>query len=115
MEALASFDRAVTMWASVAPQHPNVSDALYGRYRARIATGAAADVADLEKALELAKGKPPFQRARIQFELAKVTTGERGRALLKDALAGLASSTLPLIQRDLSLARDWQAAHPGGT
>ena len=113
-EALASLERAATMWASIAPQHPNYSDALYGRYRARIATGATADVADLEKALELAQGKPPFQRGRIQFELAKVTAGERRKALIKDAIEGLASSTLPLIQRDLSLARDWQAAHAGG-
>ncbi|MEZ4363310.1 MAG: tetratricopeptide repeat protein [Kofleriaceae bacterium] len=111
-EALASFERAETIWATVAPQHPNRSDALFGRYRAHLALGEPADVADLEQALELAKGKPPFDRARIQFELAKVTRGERGQALLKDALAGLAASTLPLIQRDLALARAWQEAHP---
>jgi tetratricopeptide (TPR) repeat protein len=113
-EALVSLERAAAMWASVAPQHPSYSDALYGRYRARLATGATADVADLEKALELAKGNPPFQRGRIQLELAKATGGERGQALIKDAIVGLASSTLPLTQRDLSRARDWQAAHPGG-
>ena len=113
-EALASFERAASTWASVAPQHPNYSDALYGRYRARIATGATADVADLEKALELAKGKPPFQRARIEFELGKVVGGERGAALVKTAIEGFASSPMPLPQRELALARDWQVAHATG-
>jgi tetratricopeptide (TPR) repeat protein len=113
-DALASFERAANVWANVAPQHPNYSDALYGRYRARVATNATADVADLEKALELAKGKPPFQRGRIQFELAKVTGGERGKALVTDAIDGLSSSTLPLTQLELTRVRDWQAAHPGG-
>jgi eukaryotic-like serine/threonine-protein kinase len=113
-DALANLERAAKMWASVAPQHPNHSDALYGRYRARIATGATADVADLEAALELAKGKPPFQRARIQLELAKVIGGARGRTLIDEAIAGLASSKLPLTQRELALAREWKAVHPEG-
>ena len=113
-EALVNFERSATMWATVAPQHPQYSDALYGRYRARIATGQSADVADLEKALELAKGKLPFQRARIQFELAKVVGGERGAALIKDAIAGFETSTMPLTQRELALAKEWQAAHALG-
>ena len=110
-EALASFERAVPMWASVAPQHPSYSDALYGRYRARVATGAKADVTDLENALELAKGKPAFQRARIQLELGRTIGGERGAALVKAAIEGFASSPLPLPQRELALARGWEVAH----
>ncbi|HTE53003.1 MAG TPA: tetratricopeptide repeat protein [Kofleriaceae bacterium] len=113
-EALASFERAASTWASVAPQHPSYSDALYGRYRARVATGATADVTDLEKALELAKGKPAFQRARIQFELGRTIGGERGAALVEAAIEGFASSPLPLPQRELALARDWEVAHDRG-
>lgn len=113
--ALASFERAAKIWPALAPQHPDHSDALYGRYRAQIALGQVGGLGDLEKAAELGKGKPPFQRARIQFELAKAVGGERGAALVVEAIAGFESSTLPLTRRDLAAARSWQAAHPGGS
>ncbi len=106
-QALANFERSIAIWATVAPQHPGFSDALYGRYRA----SDHGNHADLEKALELAKGKPPFQRARIQFELGKAVGGERGAALVRDAIAGFSSTPLPLTQRELALALAWQVAH----
>jgi serine/threonine-protein kinase len=111
-EALASFERADAIWAKLAPEHPVRASALFGRYRARKATGAAADVADLETAVKISQQLPAFQRARFQLELGRALGGARGAALVADAAAGFATSTLALPQRELAVARAWQAEHP---
>jgi hypothetical protein len=53
-------------------------------------------------------------RARIELELGKALGGERGAALVKTAMESLASPPMPLLQRDLALAREWQLAHASG-
>jgi hypothetical protein len=78
---------------------------------ARRALGKPAAVADLEAALELAKGLPPFIRARTQLALGKAVTGPRAKELVKASAEGFATTTLPLSQRELADAKAWLAEH----
>ena len=68
-------------------------------------------VADLEAALALSNGLPPFETARVQLALGKASTGPRAVELVKAAATGFATSTLPLCQRNLAVAKAWLAAH----
>jgi eukaryotic-like serine/threonine-protein kinase len=112
-DALAASARAESIWAEVAPKHPARAEALLGRYLAKEALHRPAPSADLEEALALGQRLPPFERARIQLALARVTAGERGAALIADAIAGLSTSSLPLPRRELAAARAWQQARWG--
>ena len=53
------------------------------------------------------------QVGRIQFALGKLSSGPAATALVKSAADGFATSGLPLIQRELTRAREWQAKHGG--
>ncbi|MDI1476892.1 serine/threonine-protein kinase [Polyangium sp. y55x31] len=111
--ALATFARAEAAWKDVNAKHPALAEVLCGRYLAHEALGKPASVADLETALDLGKGLPPFIRARIQLALGKASSGPRARELVKAAAAGFATSTLPLTQRELADANAWLVAHGG--
>ena len=105
------FERADALWIALAPNHPTHSEALLGRYLAQRALGKPGDVADLEHALALAGHLPPFDRARIQLALGTALTGPRAIELVRAAAVGLASSPLPLCQRELGVANAWLATH----
>ncbi|HEU0029853.1 MAG TPA: serine/threonine-protein kinase [Kofleriaceae bacterium] len=109
--ALETFTRAAAAWRDVNPKHPALAEALLGTYLASKALGKPANVRDLEPALELAKGLPPFERARVQLAIGTASTGPRAIELVKAAAAGFATSTLPLCQRELAEAQRWLAAH----
>jgi tetratricopeptide (TPR) repeat protein len=113
--AAATFERAETLWATVSPKHPARAEALMGRYLALEALGRPAAVADLETAMTLGQQLPPFERGRIQLVLGLASSGARATALIDAAIQGLASSSLPLIQRELARARAWQRDHAGAT
>ena len=109
--AVETFDRADATWLAVNPKHPSRAEAIVGRYLALQAQGKPVVVADLDAALALANGLPPFETARIQLALGKASTGPRAVELVKAAAAGFATSTLPLCQRNLAVAKAWLAAH----
>jgi tetratricopeptide (TPR) repeat protein len=109
--AASTFERACELWSALNPEHPARAEALMGRYLALEALGRPTSVADLETAVRLSKQLPPFQRGRVQLTLGRVTSGTRGTRLVEEAVAGLASSTLPLVQRELARARQWQREH----
>lgn len=112
--ALEAFGRVETVWKAVNTQHPSMAEVLLGRYLAQRAKGGApASVADLETALPLAKGLPPFIRARVELYLGMAVTGPRAVELVKRSVTGFETTTLPLIQRELATARTWLAAHGG--
>jgi tetratricopeptide (TPR) repeat protein len=111
-EALELLTRAEAMWRDVNPKHPALAEVLVGRYLAQQALGKPTNLADLETALELAKGLPPFIRARVQLVLGKASKPPRSTELVKAAAEGFATSTLPLSQRELADAKAWLAAHP---
>ncbi|HEY0255116.1 MAG TPA: tetratricopeptide repeat protein, partial [Kofleriaceae bacterium] len=102
-EAKAQFATAEALWLATAPKHPGHADALLGRYLA-----GEHEIALLEQANVLAEHLPPFQRARIQLALG---TAKNDRALVSAAADGFATSTLPLCQRELTVAKTWLAAH----
>jgi tetratricopeptide (TPR) repeat protein len=106
--AAATFDRADAIWRALNPRNPRRAEALMGRYLALEALGRPAAVADLETAVALAQGLPPFQRARIQLALGRASVGSKSAALIQAAVEGLASPPLPLVQRELARARLWQ-------
>jgi tetratricopeptide (TPR) repeat protein len=110
-QALEAFTRAEATWREVNPKHPSFGDALLGKYLAQQALGQPASLADLEAANELAKGLPPFMQARQQLALGKALAGKRAVELVKASAAGFATSSLPLCQRELAVARAWLAAH----
>ena len=109
--AAATFDRADAVWAKVNPKHPERGQVLLGRYLANTALGRPTSLPDLEAALVLAQQSPPFERGRIQLALGAASAEPRATELVRAAAAGLATSSLPLIQRELGLARAWLAAH----
>jgi tetratricopeptide (TPR) repeat protein len=111
--ALQTFERAEVLWLEVAPKHPTHGEALLGRYLALRAQDKPGNVADLETALALTGHLPPFERARIQLALGTASTGPRARELVQAAAIGFATSTLPLCQRELAVAKTWLAAHAG--
>ncbi len=108
--ALATYTRAEATWRKVNPKHPVLAEVLLGRYLVHQALRKPASIADLEAALVLAKGLPPFQRARVQFTLGKASSGARAVELIKASVEGFATSTLPLCQRELASAKAWLAA-----
>ena len=110
--ALTTFERACALWAQASPKHPSRGQALLGRYRALRALGRPAAVADLEQALELAQYLPPFMRAAIEHELSRALGGARAAELLRAAIAGLSTSTLPLVTRELAEAKAELASLP---
>jgi tetratricopeptide (TPR) repeat protein len=111
--ALEAFARAESSWKAINAQHPSMGEVLLGRYLARRAKNAPADIADLEAALPLAKGLPPFIRARIELALGMALAGPRAMELVKSSVTGFSTTTLPLIQRELATAKAWLAAHGG--
>lgn len=109
--AIATLTRAEAMWREINPKHPELAEALVGRYLAQQALGKPANVADLETALELGKALPPFIRARIELALGKAARGPRAVELVTASAKGFATSTLPLTQRELADAKAWLATH----
>jgi tetratricopeptide (TPR) repeat protein len=109
--AAASAERADAIWTTVNAKHPARAEALLARYLALQALGKPAAVSDLETALTLGAGLPPFERARIQLALGRASTGARAIELVKAAAAGFATSPLPLCQRELVAAKAWLVAH----
>ncbi len=107
--ARSDLERAERIWRDVSPKHPALANVLLYKYLAARDLGQHADPADLAAALALAGGLPPFMRARIQLELAKVTPGPAGTALAKASLDGFSTSTLPLVERDHAAATAWLA------
>lgn len=103
-KAAKTFERAEEIWRTQYPQHPVRAQALLGKYL----TSASPSIADLETALPLSQRLPPFEKARIQLALGMATPGAKGAALVKSAIEGLSTSTLPLIQRELAVAKAWQ-------
>jgi len=109
--ALDAFAKAEVVWKAVNAQHPSMAEVLLGRYLAQRAKGAPGTVAELETALPLAKGLPPFIAGRVQLHLGMALTGKRATELVKASVTGFATTTLPLIQRELATAKAWLAAH----
>jgi tetratricopeptide (TPR) repeat protein len=111
--ALDAFARAEAAWKAINAQHPSMAEVLLGRYLAQRAKNAPASVADLETALPLAKGLPPFIRARVELHLGMALSGARATELVKSSVTGFQTTTLPLIQRELATAKTWLASHGG--
>lgn len=111
--AAAMFERADATWRQVNAKHPERAMALLGGSLAGEALGRPAAVADLETALALAKDAPAYERGRIQLALGRAASGPRAAELIGAAVTGLATSSLPLIQRELGLAKQWQRDHGG--
>ncbi len=109
--ATTTFERAAELWQSVGPKHPAYAEALFGQYLALEALGRPTSVADLETAVTLGQQLPPFLRARIQLVLGHLSSGSRATELVAAAVEGFASSSLPLIQRELAQAKQWQREH----
>jgi eukaryotic-like serine/threonine-protein kinase len=109
--AIDTFDRADAAWVRVNPKHPERSQVLLGRYLANAALHRPGALPELETALTLSQQSPPFERARIQLALGTASPEPRATELVEAAVAGFQTSTLPLIQRDLGLARIWLAVH----
>jgi eukaryotic-like serine/threonine-protein kinase len=109
--AATTLERADALWTAVSPKHPARAEALMGRYLALEALGRPTSVADLETALALGQQLPPFERGRIQLVLGRASSDAKAPALIQAAIEGLASSSLPLIQRELARARQWQRDH----
>lgn len=109
--ALELFARAEVMWREVNPKQPTLAEVYVGRYLAQQALGKPANAAELETAVELGKGLPPFIRARAQLALGKSLRGPRAIELVTTAAAGFATSTLPLSQREHADAKAWLAEH----
>ncbi|NMO21391.1 serine/threonine protein kinase [Pyxidicoccus fallax] len=109
--ALETFERAETVWDDVAPKHPSRAFCLLGRNLAAQALGRRMSLEELERAAELGGALPGFMRGRIQLELARALSpgkaSPRAIALMKEARAGLSTSTLPLVQRELGRANEW--------
>jgi len=97
--------RADAAWRELNANHPARAEALLGSYLA-----GQGKPEDLATALGLAAGLPPFERARIELALAKISTGAKQIDLLKAAETGFATSTLPLCQRELATVRGMLAA-----
>ncbi len=112
-KALAAYARAEAAWTAINPQHPSMAEVLLGRYVAHRAKNEAASVADLEAALPLAKGLPPFIRARMELTLGMAVTGPRAKELVSASVVGLSTTTLPLVQRELAVAKAWLAKRGG--
>ncbi|HEY5937182.1 MAG TPA: hypothetical protein VIU61_21175, partial [Kofleriaceae bacterium] len=112
--ALAHFERAELTWRDVNAKHPVMADVLVGRYRAQRALGKKADVAELERALELAKGLSPFQRAKTEVTLGAALTGPRSIQLVESSVKDYAECTLPLCQQELAAAKAWLTERSGG-
>lgn len=109
--AVTTFERAGELWRSLGPKHPAYAEVLFGKYLALEALGRPTSVADLETAVTLGQQLPPFMRARIQLALGRASTGARATELVAAAVEGFASSSLPLIQRELAQAKQWQREH----
>lgn len=113
--ALERFEKAEAMWRTAAPKHPSHAECLLGRNLAARALGRPVSLEELEKAVALSQGGPGFIRGRMQLELALALppgkVSPRAMALVKEAKAGLSTSTLPLVQRELGRANDWLRAH----
>lgn len=109
--ALDAFERAEVTWTKVAPNHPGHAESMLGRNLAREALGRPIDLSELEAALVIGAQLPPFERARIQFALARAGSADRAGPMITQALAGFATTNLPLIARELERARAWQRAH----
>lgn len=109
--ALTTFARAGELWQALGHKHPAYAEVLFGRYLALEALGRPASVADLEAAVTLGQQLPPFIRAWIQLALGRVSTGARATELVAAAVEGFETSSLPLVQRELARAREWQRAH----
>jgi tetratricopeptide (TPR) repeat protein len=109
--AVTTLERADELWQSLGAKHPSYAQTLLGKYLALEALGRPTSVADLETAVTLGQQLPPFIRARIQLALGRVSTGTRATELVAAAVEGLSTSTLPLVQRELAQAREWQRAH----
>jgi eukaryotic-like serine/threonine-protein kinase len=109
--AATTLERADALWMAVNPKHPSRAEALMGKQLALEALGRPTSVADLETALALGQQLPPFERARIQFALGRASSGPNAAALVDAAVKGLGTSTLPLIQRELARAKQWQQDH----
>jgi tetratricopeptide (TPR) repeat protein len=107
--ALETYARAETEWKVINAQHPSMAEVLRGRYAAHRAKNMPASVADLEAALPLAKGLPPFIRARLELTLGMALTGPRAKELVTASVAGFSTTTLPLVQRELAIAKAWLA------
>ncbi|RYZ41555.1 MAG: serine/threonine-protein kinase [Myxococcaceae bacterium] len=109
--ALEILERASALWSTLAPQHPVRSMCLLGRNQAALALGQPVSVPELEQALEGSRVLPAFEQGRIQLALAEALSprkaSPRAIALVKEARVGLASSTLPLVQRQLGRANAW--------
>lgn len=112
--ARATFVQADVLWEKLAPTHPVHAMALLGLHQARVALKQAAPVADLERALSIATGLPPFERGRIQLALGlALPPAEKVRAiaLVKQALQGLTGTPLPLVARERQRAQAWLEAN----
>jgi tetratricopeptide (TPR) repeat protein len=109
--AIATFERAGELWRSLGAKHPAYAEVLFGKYLALEALGRPTAVADLEAAVTLGQQLPPFMRARIQLALGRASSGARAAELVAAAVEGFATSSLPLVQRELAQAREWQRAH----
>ncbi|MFZ5445355.1 MAG: tetratricopeptide repeat protein, partial [Myxococcota bacterium] len=113
-EALATFERALSLWNALAPQHPLRGMSLLGRAEALKALGREVPLADLEAALQLVKVLPPFERGRVQLALGEAlekTDPPRARTLVHDAEQGLSTTTLPLVAAARARAQRWLEAH----
>lgn len=113
--ASATFDEALALWEAAAPQYPLRGMAMLGRHEAGLALGQPSAPAQLEAALALAKVLPPFERGRVQAALARALEAvdlPRAKQTMKDALTGLSSAKLPLIEAERSRATAWLEAHP---
>jgi tetratricopeptide (TPR) repeat protein len=112
--ALETFTRAEAIWQDINAKHPILANVLVNRYRAKRALGRRADVADLERALELGKGLPPFQRAHAELALGMASRGPRAIELVEASAKGFGACTLPLCQRELAVAKAWLTARSRG-
>jgi tetratricopeptide (TPR) repeat protein len=112
--AIENFNRAEVAWRDVNATHPANADVLLGRYQSQQALGKPAAVADLERALELAKGLPPFQRAHVELALGTASKGARAIELVEASVKGYSACTLPLCQRELAKAKAWLSARSRG-
>lgn len=115
--ALEAFERAEALWKELAPEHPVHAQCLLGRSQALAALHRPVPVAELERALALSRVLPAFEQGRIQLALGEALAPGPGKAppravaLVKEAKAGLSTSTLPLIRRELERANGWLRTH----
>lgn len=109
--ALKEFEGVDALWSEISPKHPLRGMVWLGKYQSLKSLGREAKVEELERALSVSPGLPPFEIGRIQWALGEA----RGdKALVAAAVKGFSITTLPLIAEQQKQAVAWLEAH-GGT